>query len=278
MYGNRKITIVFPKLSARMIKHFNPQKIAITGLAVLFLAGFTLFGCKNSRASEASDELSRAKKLIAQGNYTEAFMQLNQALAEAPRDPNVHLNLGWLYLYTGDIANAQKELAAAEMLGPDLAETFHLKGALSAQNAQQAKTPEEARERQEVAVESYNKALERDSANHQTYFDLASSLSALGRYEETLSTLDKGFEHIPEKDLETQVNFQIASCSAEAKLQMFEEAIADCNQALEFTTSPASKERIEEMIENMKLMNPGLVDKATKEAEENAVLHEATAD
>lgn len=273
-----------------MTKQFQLNKQLSVAFMVLMLAIMPLSGCKSNSSASTTDELARAKRLIAQGNFTEAFMQLNQALAEAPRDPNVHLNLGWLYLYTGDVANARKELTVAQTLGPDLAETYHLKGSLSAYSAQQEKSPQAVKQAQEAAIESFRKALDRDSNNYQTYFDLASSLAALERYEDALDVLDKGFDHIPDKDLETQVNFEIASCSAHAKLQMFDEAIADCNQALEFTTRPESKERIEGMIENMKLMNPKLDTKLSpaeappanskeaREAEENAVSNEAASD
>src|SRR5262249_26059715 len=131
--------------------------------------------------------------------------------------------------------------------------------------------------------------LAKDNRNYQTYFDLAGSLAALDRNGEVLEMLDKGFEYIPSKDLETQVNFEIASCAANAKLQQFEDAIADCQQAQRFTTNPASRERIEEMIENMKLMNPSLRtltpeeappadSKAAKNAEEQALINESSSD
>jgi tetratricopeptide (TPR) repeat protein len=273
-----------------MTKQFQRNKWVGMACLALLLAVLPFYGCKNNSSAKTSDELVRAKKLIAQGNFSEAFMQLNQALAEAPRDPNVHLNLGWLYLYTNDLPNARKELAVVESLGPDLAETYHLRGYLSAYTAQQKKSPEAAKQAQEAAVADYQQALARDEGNYQTYFDLASSLSALERYQDALDVLDKGFDHIPQKDLETQVNFEIASCAAHARLQLFDEAIADCNQALEFTTRPESKERIEEMIENMKLMNPKLDTKLSPaeappqdskeahDAQEHAVTDEGASD
>lgn len=64
-------------------------------MLVFMIPMMLLYGCKNNSSASTTDELARAKRLIAQGNFSEAFMQLNQALAEAPRDPNVHLNLGW---------------------------------------------------------------------------------------------------------------------------------------------------------------------------------------
>lgn len=272
-----------------MTKQFYPKKALNVGLALLITATIGLTGCNSSKNASAADELARAKKLIAQGNYAEAFMQLNQALSEAPRDPNVHLNLGWLYLYTGDEAHAEQELQTAKGLAPELAETYHLQGSLYSYKAQREKDPQAAKRNQEAAVENFNMALQRDDKNYQTYFDLATSLAALDRSEEVLATLDKGFDYIPKQDLETQVNFQIASCAAHAKLQLFEEAVADCEQAQKFTANPASRERIEEMIQNMKLMNPGLRtltpeesppegSPEAKNAEEQAIINESATD
>lgn len=186
-------------------------------------------------------------------------MQLNQALSLAPQDPNVHVNLGWLYLYTNDQDQAKAELAKLEKLAPDMAETYHLKGAILNNEAQDLKDEAAANKLREEAVADYKTALERDSKNDQTWFDLASTQSALGQYEDALDSLSKGFDYIPEHDLETQVNFQIASCNAHAKLGLLEEAIADCKQAEEFATNPQTKSDIEDMVENMKLLNPGTV-------------------
>lgn len=250
----------------------------------------SLSGCKSSHSESTDAELARAKKLIADGNFNEAFLQLNRALAEAPRDPQVHLNLGWLYLYTDDPVNAERELGTAVSLAPDLADTYKLRGDLLSYKGQHEKNSEVAQREQLAAVENFKQALQRDSKNYQTYFDMAGSLAAMNRYEDALDKLDEGFNFIPKRDLETQVNFQIATCSAEAKLKRYEEAIADCQQAYEFTNSPVSKERIEAMIENMKLLNPNGVpaltpqeappegSPAAKEAEEHAILNEAGSD
>ncbi len=260
------------------------KQVVTLSLSLAVVAG-SLTGCQNNATHGESAQLRKAKQLIEQGNFEEAFVELNQALDQAPRDPNLHINLGWLYLYTNDLDNAAKELTQAETLGPDLAETYHLRGAILGYQAQHASQPQESRQLQEEAVQNFQQALKRDGKNHQTYFDLATSLSALGRQEDALATLDKGFQYIPDKDLETQVNFQIATCAAEAQLQRYDEAIEDCHQALEFTTNPASRERITDMIENMKLMNPGLSQKIEaqqaekdRQAEENAIVDTAASD
>lgn len=237
-----------------MSMQIDLRRVLAFGSLVLALS--VLPGCSRT-SGESSPELENAKKLIDEGHYEAALMRLNQVLAQAPKDPNVHLNLGWLYLYTDDPNHAEFELKKVESLAPDLAEGFHLKGALLSYQAQhQFAETSEAQPRLESAVANFNKALARDNKNYQTYFDLANTLNALNRSEEALAILDKGFNYIPTHDLETQVNFQIASCSAHAKLQQFDEAIADCNQAAEFTDSEASKQRIAEMIENMRLLMP----------------------
>ena len=235
------------------------SKSRIFSLCLLWLAaGFFLAGCRNAESSATRPELEKARHFIAQGNYTAAFVQLNQALAEAPRDPDVHLNLGWLYLYTDDFAHAEQEWAKAHDLAPNLAEGYHLKGSLL---IEKARSLEESNKKayqaqQKEAVSNFREALRLDSKNSQTYFDLATSLLTLNRNQEAVDILDQGFEHIPEKELDTQVDFQIASCSANARLGKYEEAIEDCRQAREFTTSPSQKQRIDDMVESMKLLNP----------------------
>ncbi len=252
---------------------------------MLLLCGVVLSGCRWGQSSEESNpQLRKAKKLIEQGNFEAAFVELNQALNEAPKDPNVHLNLGWLYLYTDDIEASQKELAKAEGLGPDLAETYHLKGALLNYKARKEKDNQRMRQLEEEAIQNFRQSLQRNDQNNQTYFDLATSLMAVNKNEEALDALDKGFDRIPPKDLEMQVNYQIASCDAHARLQLYEDAIEDCQQALTFTTNPASRDRIEEMIENMKLLNPGLSQKLdaiqsqAKQASEETAIDEANTD
>ncbi len=282
MYGDKKITIVLLKMTTQFLAFRNmfaqPARLAM-GLGLCL---FVLAGCQSTQTNEESPQLQKAKRLIEQGDFEAAFVQLNQALNEAPKDPNLHLNLGWLYLYTGDPDNAARELAKVESLAPNLAETFHLRGYLFSYRAQKSESGQQAERLQNEAITNFNQSLERDQKNSQTYFDLATSLTALNQDEKALTVLDNGFQYIPDDDLKTQVNFQVATCAARSRLQLYEEAIEDCNQALLFTTNPASKERITEMIENMKLMNPSLKDSGMKKnsqsPEEQAVLDESSSD
>lgn len=236
----------------------------VLAFGVLLLALGTMSGCLDGVGVGSNSELEKAKKLIGEGHYEAALMRLNQILAESPKDPEVHLNLAWLYLYTNDPEHAKLELRRVEELAPGSAEIYHLRGALLSYDAQHdPENDQKAQEQLELAVANFKKALSKNPRNSQTYFDLAIALNALNRSQEALVVLNKGFDYIPKSDLETQVNFQIASCSAYINLGQFEEAIADCNQAAEFTENPASKQRIADLIENMRLLNP-------KERAENA--------
>lgn len=253
MYSDKKITIAsFPMIRISSLR-FPSFLLLLAASLVLFAVS----GC--ARTDTASrPELEKARRLIARGDYTAAFMQLNRTLAETPRDPDVHLNLGWLYLYTDDFRRAREEWMKARSLDSNRAELYHLRGAMLSAQARKMEdaNPSRARQYQEEAVLNFEEALRRDAKNHQTYFDLASSLLILNRSRDALDVLDRGFEYIPRQDLETQVDFQIASCSAHARLRMYDEAIADCRQAREFTLNPAQRQHVDDMIENMKLMNP----------------------
>jgi tetratricopeptide (TPR) repeat protein len=265
---------------------FSSKSVIFSASLLLFGSLFFSTGCQNSRSSASRPELEKARHFIAQGNYAAAFIQLNQALAEAPRDPDVHLNLGWLYLYTDDVSHAEQEWVKAHDLAPNRAEGYHLKGALLTEKARplENKNQKAYQQRQEEAILNFREALRRDNKNSQTYFDLATSLLSLNRNQEALDALDQGFDHIPEKELDTQVDFQIASCSAHARLGMYEEAIADCRQAREFTSNPAQKQRVDDMVESMKLLNPSAAAQATSlspsdaDAVDNAAANDAASD
>jgi len=257
------------------------QTFLKTGLLTALTCSLSLtFSACSHHSASTSNSLDKTRELIEQGHYEAALMRLNKALAEAPRDPKVHINLAWLYLYTDDPTHANDEIEKLKTLDPTNPELPHLEGSMLSYKALQ-EDPADAnsintvtvspdsvvsnpdkKTMLEAAVDKFKQSLQKDTANYQTYFDLATALNALNQSQEALNALDQGFDFIPKNDLETQVNFEIASCSAHARLQEFDEAIADCKQAGEFTTNPISKQRIEDMIENMKLLHPKAFEKA----------------
>ncbi|MEM0950515.1 MAG: tetratricopeptide repeat protein [Cyanobacteria bacterium P01_H01_bin.74] len=239
-----------------------------TSLMACFLTCVLFFsGCQQNEppptpenAAAVQEELQGIRGLIEAGNFQEAFLRLNGALDIDPKNPKIHLNLAWLYLYTKDMQKALQEISTLRKLSPDLPEIDHLQGVFDqnqAQQLQQNGQPLVGEQLHKQAVFRLQKALNHDKNNHQIFFDIATSLSAIDRNQEALSFLDSGFDYIPTADLETQVNFQIAICALHAKMNMFEEAILDCEQAATFANTDAAKERIVNLIENMKLLNPG---------------------
>lgn len=223
------------------------QRFLIALSAVILATG--LPACKQGEATRthtgqgAEAQLERARQAIREGNYEAAFLALQSALATSPRDPQVHLDLGWLYLYMDEPAKTRAELEQLEGLDPDPAKVKHLQGALLAELDQH-----------EDAVRLYEDAMKGQPRNAKLYFDLATSQMALNRNEAALSTLEEGFEYIPPDDLQSQVNFTLASCAVNSRLKNFEAAISDCEQAAEFEQNPEARQRITEMIHNMMLI------------------------
>jgi superkiller protein 3 len=77
----------------------------------------------------------RADIQIAQKKYDDAIVTLQQALALAPRDPQLIAGLGRTYLQKRDFASAEKQLKAALQIDPknvaywkDLSSTYYLSG------------------------------------------------------------------------------------------------------------------------------------------------------
>lgn len=194
-------------------------------------------------SDNAGWELEKARHLIGRGDYQAALLHLQAALALSPRDPDIHRNLAWLYLYTNEPDKARQELERLEELQPGAAGTLHLKGALLAMLDQH-----------EEAVPLLEQALAKDKRNERLYFDLATSLAALNRNRIALQYLDEGFHHIPDEDLQTHLNYLSASCTIQARLRQFDRAIEDCTQAAELTPSAQEKQRLTEIIHNLKLI------------------------
>ncbi|MGE0201099.1 MAG: tetratricopeptide repeat protein [Candidatus Melainabacteria bacterium] len=191
--------------------------------------------------------LDMAKKLIKQGNYDEAYIHLSNALQMSPYDPTVYQNLGWMYLYNDEPDRVKAELDKLKKLAPDDPETHYLAGALLARLEQH----EDALEEYEAARKAMPDNAE--SAPHLA-FDTATSQSALNRHEEALKTLQTGLKRVPEKDASQQTNFWYAICSEQYKLKQFRAALESCSKAMAVSPSDEEKQRIQDLIENLKLL------------------------
>ena len=94
----------------------NVSKITLTTAVVsgaLLLAG--LGGC--SRDQSTASLLAEAKQYQQKGDQKAAMIQLKNAVAKSPDDGEARLQLGTLYLESGDALSADKELRKAASLG-----------------------------------------------------------------------------------------------------------------------------------------------------------------
>lgn len=215
-----------------------------------FLWVFSLFlfsSCSNldtdgpSATSVGGSHLQQAEQLIKKGNFQSAYLHLTQALASAPRDPDIHLNLGWLYLYTDEPEKARDELKKVLAMAPDSPKGEHLKGAIYSYLQQD-----------EDAIQSYNQALKAENLSPQLHYDMANSLTRLNENHEALIEYKTALKLLPKADNPSQ--YQFAVCSTYYKLKNLQQAEAYCKQAAENATEPSEKERITDFIENLKLL------------------------
>ena len=103
------------------------NKMKITTAVVsgaLLLAGMS--GC--NRDQSTASLLAEAKQYQQKGDQKAALIQLKNAVAKSPEDAEARLQLGTLYLDTGDVVSADKELRKANSLGMAPTRTLPLLG------------------------------------------------------------------------------------------------------------------------------------------------------
>ncbi len=227
-----------------MTRVFLLKRISICLGLLLLVAGFGACGKMAQTSTKSPEEhLQIAQRLIEKGNFEKALKHLNQALSLSPEDPDIHLNLGWLYLYTGKLEDAKSELEIVSRAKPDSAKTQYLKGAIYSHLDQQ-----------QDAVTYYLKALEQDTENTQLHFDTANSLVALNQYPEAIEHLKIGLDLTPQDNVGGRTNFLFALCSVHYKQKDFDQAYQYCEEAAEATPDPDEEDRIQDFIHQLKLV------------------------
>ena len=220
------------------------------------LAGCAAFSGGGGGNASSEQHLQKAQQAIDRGDFQTAYEQLNQALTINPKDPEIHRNLGWLYIYSGKPDEAKRQLDALHEIAPEAPGTYHLRGGLLSHLNQQ-----------QDAVENFEKALDateeggqlpeesetQEALKSRLYFDMATSLSALQEHDDALKTLKEGFRYVSKEDRADQTNFQMAICSEHYSLKEFDNAYEACEKAMVLTEDEEEKERINDFIQNMKL-------------------------
>ncbi|MDN4038016.1 XrtA/PEP-CTERM system TPR-repeat protein PrsT [Massilia sp. YIM B02443] len=95
-----------------------PRHVSIPTLTAALLSGALVLGLAGcSRDQSTPTLLAEAKQYQEKGDLKAALIQLKNAVAKSPDDANARLQLGTLYLETGDAVSADKELRRAASLG-----------------------------------------------------------------------------------------------------------------------------------------------------------------
>ncbi len=223
----------------------------ILSLSLLLIA---TSGCKTIKTTQdplrtADNHLARAKVLIEEGDFENAYLHLNQALALSPQDPAVYRNLGWLYIYTSQADKAKSELEKVLALEPNSPETNYLAGGIFAKLDQHKK-----------ALSYYEKALsEADNVTPKWepsavfYFDEAQSYMALDRNDDAIKKLTYGISLLGDKDSRSKVNFYYTICTAFYRENEVEQAKHYCGRAAGASNNEEEKGLIEEFVHTMEL-------------------------
>ena len=95
-----------------MTKH--PIALAI---ALAFAASITLSGCDRASRLTPEEHIQQAKDFESKGALTSAVIELKNAVAKDPQNPQARLLLGQIYVELGDGAAAENELDRAQKLG-----------------------------------------------------------------------------------------------------------------------------------------------------------------
>lgn len=94
-------------------------------LLATFLLILNISACTKDKST--GEYISEAQILIQKNNYSEAVIQLKNAIKLAPKDASARMLLGKLFFLQGNYISAEKELSKALELGGDVAEaTFYL--------------------------------------------------------------------------------------------------------------------------------------------------------
>ena len=112
------------------------RHVSIPTLTAALLSGALVLGLAGcSRDQSTPTLMAEARQYQEKGDLKAALIQLKNAVAQSPDDANARLQLGLLYMETGDAVSADKELRRALSLGsnaeqvlPTLTRALHAQG------------------------------------------------------------------------------------------------------------------------------------------------------
>ena len=165
------------------------------------------------------EKFNLAQKNLDEGNFNNAIAYCKQALSYNPKNFQAMLLLGKAYLANWD-DEAFKCFEMVKTMQPNFAEGYFHKGEAILYLGNNYK----------MAVENFDKAIELDANNAESYFLRGDAQARLKNFSEAVEDFTKALEMKPEKEIYKK--------RGEVYLQIFEneKAIADFNKVLEFST------------------------------------------
>jgi tetratricopeptide (TPR) repeat protein len=211
----------------------NKAVSIILAIGLVFLSGCEAREKNLSRAQL----VTRAEAYLHAGKYYKALSELKEALAKDPGNATVHVELGWVYLYTNQMDKASAELKLLESLG-NPPSVHYLKGAFLAKLGQWVN-----------ALEEYNEALNTDPDNPKLHADIAHAFLQINEPEDALREYSIAVKLDPNDDSNL-----FGQCMGYRQLGHYKEAITACQQAMALSSDAQEKDQIQTVIQNIQLL------------------------
>lgn len=213
-----------------------------TLVAALLLGSMVLgwTGCQSASQPRYTREqlIQMAEADLKAGRFHKAISELNLALTQDPHNTQVLLDLGWVYVYTDQLADASEQVTRVTAIDPKNPGLPYLKGAVLAKMGQYVD-----------ALESYNEALRYDVNNPQLHGDIAHAFLAINELEAALKEYTVAHKLDPNNN-----DYDFGACMVYRQLKKYPQALSRCQHALDNADDDQEADRIQTVLESVRLV------------------------
>jgi len=213
---------------------------ALFSTMVLTSCLLTWTGCRSVSAPTYSREqlIQMAESDLKAGRFHKALSELNLALQQDPHNVQVLLDMGWVFVYTDQLPAASDQLQTVIAQDPDNPGIPYLKGSILAKMGQHVD-----------ALEAYNDALRYEVNNPQLHGDIAQTFLALNEPQAALKEYAVAHKLDPANN-----DYDFGACVVLRQLKQYKQALAQCQQALDNADTDQEADRIQTLIESVRLV------------------------
>jgi len=187
----------------------NKHKLLIITIVVLL----ALAACGDDRAQTHVEAGNNAQEA---GDYDQAIVEYEKAIALDPELVTAYSNRGGVYLNLGEYEQAIADCDRAIELDPELTSAYYNRGGVYLNLGDYKQ-----------AIADYDRAIELDPELAMAYSNRGYAYDEIEQYEQALANYDKAIELAPEL-AKAYGNRAVTF----AKLEQYEQAMADCDQAI----------------------------------------------